>query len=349
MEGLIALALLIAVGLPLASIISLVLGFIARGRLDAIEIRLASPAAMQRIEARLSVLEAAGQRGAASEGTTPPSPPEGERSPADGPDANASVTPAAAEASPSPSPISAIAPPGVLPPPQEDPATTPRPASVPPIVAPPPARPSLEERFGTRWVVWVGGLALALGGIFLVRYSIEQGWIGPGVRVTLGALLGGALVSAGEWLRRRENLAGMAGLPSAHIPSILTAAGTTVCYATVFAAYALYDFIGPATAFVVLGIVALATLGAALLHGPALAALGLIGAEVTPLLVSTGTPNYWALYVFLAVVTAAAFVLARLRLWRCSPSRRWHSACSGRCPAWTVPQPARSRPMSFTP
>ncbi len=53
MEGLIALALLIAVGLPLASIISLVLGFIARGRLDAIEIRLASPAAMQRIEARL--------------------------------------------------------------------------------------------------------------------------------------------------------------------------------------------------------------------------------------------------------------------------------------------------------
>src|SRR5258708_24549733 len=69
-------------------------------------------------------------------------------------------------------------------------------------------------------------------------------------------------------------------------------------------------------AFVLLGIVALATLAAALLHGPALAALGLIGAEATPLLVATGTPNYWALYVYLAVVTAAAFVLARVRLWR---------------------------------
>ena len=34
---------------------------------------------------------------------------------------------------------------------------------------------SFEERFGTRWMVWVGGLALALGGIFLVHYSIEQG------------------------------------------------------------------------------------------------------------------------------------------------------------------------------
>jgi uncharacterized membrane protein len=164
-------------------------------------------------------------------------------------------------------------------------------------------------------VVWAGGLALALGGIFLVRYSIEQGWIGPGVRITLGALLAAALTGGGEWLRRRENLTGGAGLPAAHIPSILTAAGTTVAYATVYAAYALYDFIGPAAAFILLGAVALATLGAALLHGPALAALGLVGAEVSPLLVSTHEPNYWALYVYIAVVTAAAFALARLRLW----------------------------------
>ena len=44
-------------------------------------------------------------------------------------------------------------------------------------------------------------MALALGGVFMVRYSIEQGWIGPGVRVGLGALLAAALVGAGEWLR----------------------------------------------------------------------------------------------------------------------------------------------------
>src|SRR5262249_39641560 len=87
-------------------------------------------------------------------------------------------------------------------------------------------------------------------------------------------------------------------------------------YAAVFAAYALYGFLDPGAAFVLLGVVALATLGAALLHGPALAALGLVGAEVTPLLVSAERPNYWALYVYLAVVTAAAFGLARLRLWR---------------------------------
>jgi uncharacterized membrane protein len=109
---------------------------------------------------------------------------------------------------------------------------------------------------------------------------------------------------------------GAAGLPSAHIPSILTAVGTTIAYADVYAAYALYGFLAPAAAFLLLGVVALATLAAALLHGPALAGLGLVGAYVTPILVASNRPDYWSLYIYLAVVTAAAFVLARLRLWR---------------------------------
>ena len=61
----------------------------------------------------------------------------------------------------------------------------------------------------------------------------------------LGALLALVLVAAGEWTRRKENLSGLPGLPTAHIPGILTAAGTTVAYATVYAAYALYGFLPP--------------------------------------------------------------------------------------------------------
>ena len=123
-------------------------------------------------------------------------------------------------------------------------------------------------------MVWVGGVALALGGIFLVRYTIQQGLIGPGVRIFLGAFLALALVAAGEWSRRTEKLSTLSGVPSAHIPGTLTAAGTTVAYATVYAAYGLFGFLPPASAFILLGGVALLTLGAALLHGPALAGLG---------------------------------------------------------------------------
>ena len=191
-------------------------------------------------------------------------------------------------------------------------------ASQPPAPPPEPPAPrkSFEEHFGASWVVWIGGLALALGGIFLVQYSIEAGLLGPGVRVFLGGLLAAALVAAGEWLRRKDVAIDFGNLPAAHIPSILTAAGTTVAYATIYAAYALYGFLVPGTAFVLLGIVALATLAAALLHGPALAALGQVGAFIAPLLVASDTPNYWALYIYLAIVTAASFALARARLWR---------------------------------
>jgi uncharacterized membrane protein len=188
--------------------------------------------------------------------------------------------------------------------------------AVPTPLPQPVATPSFEERVGTRWVVWVGGLTLALGGFFMVRYSIEAGLIGPGVRVMLGAAFALALLATGEWLRRKESVSTIEALPIANIPAILTAAGTSVAFATVYAAYALYDFLVPATAFILLGLVALGTLAAALLHGPALAGLGVAAAFATPILVSSDKPDFWALYIYLAIVTAAAFALARIRLWR---------------------------------
>ena len=82
----------------------------------------------------------------------------------------------------------AEAPPAAPPPPRmdereiekiiSDAAQSPAPPTAPETPAEPPK--SFEERFGASWVVWIGGIALALGGIFMVQYSIEAGLIGPG-------------------------------------------------------------------------------------------------------------------------------------------------------------------------
>lgn len=189
-------------------------------------------------------------------------------------------------------------------------------APVPSVPRTRPAGPSLEERIGARWPVWIGGVALALGGMFLVRYSIEQDLIGPGTRAAMGGLFALALAGAGEAMRRRERPVAFAAFPSANVPAVLTAAGTLTAFATAFAAYALYGLIEPATAFVLLGAVALGTMVLAALHGPSLAALGLLGALGAPLLVAGGDPNMAALVVYLGFVVAAADGLARLRLWR---------------------------------
>ena len=150
------------------------------------------------------------------------------------------------------------------------------------------ADPGFEERIGTRWVVWVGGLTLALGGFFMVRYSIEAGLLGPGVRTILGGLFALALLAAGEWTRRKESISDDRGAADRQYPGDphrrrhrggvrhglrgLCAVRISWC---------------PATAFILLGLVALGTLAAALLHGPALAGLGVAGAFVTPILVSS--------------------------------------------------------------
>jgi uncharacterized membrane protein len=183
------------------------------------------------------------------------------------------------------------------------------------VAADPRPATTLEERLGTRWAVWLGGGALALGGVLLVRYSIEQGLFGPGVRVALGALLSLTLVAIGEWFRRSERSLPVETIPAAHVPSVLTAAGTATGFATVYAAHALYGFIGPAAAFVLLGLIGIATMVAAALHGPALAGLGLAGSLVVPMLVSSAEPSPWPLVTYLGVVAAAALALARVRRW----------------------------------
>jgi uncharacterized membrane protein len=223
-------------------------------------------------------------------------------------------------------PRPSFAPPGEAPSPEAAAAAEPLPiaatkADTPPAPPSTPAasaRPGLEEALGTRWTVWVGGAALALGAVLLVRYSIEQGYFGPGARVLLGLVVSAALVGAGEFLRRREAAApldAIVGFDSAYIPGVLTAAGVTGAFGAIYAAHALYGFIAAGAAFVGLGLVALAAIAAALLHGPALAGLGLLGALATPLLVSSAQPNPWPVVLYLAVVVSAAYSLARLRRW----------------------------------
>ncbi|HEU6440930.1 MAG TPA: DUF2339 domain-containing protein [Microvirga sp.] len=275
----ILLAVLIGIGSPIAAVVGLTLALQARRELRGIQLRLDRMAAETGAPQRPS--EAA-------------------------PDQDPAIAP-------EPSPAQSAQP--VPPEPEET-----RPTSVPPVppaaARPVPPRRGLEEQIGSRWAVWVGGVALALGGIFLVRYSIEQGLLDPRTRITLGILFALALIGAGEWMRRRERSFGLPGIPSAHVPSILTAAGTCTAFASIYAAYALYGLIGPGATFVALGLVAVLTMVASTLHGPILAALGLLGAMGSPLLVSTDRPQPWALVIYLVFVVLPAYGVARLRLWR---------------------------------
>ncbi|TIW88404.1 MAG: DUF2339 domain-containing protein, partial [Mesorhizobium sp.] len=118
------------------------------------------------------------------------------------------------------------------------------------------------------------------------------------------------------FIRRTGFKVPVQGAASAYIPAILTAAGAFILFGTVYAAHGIYGFIGPALAFTLLGAIGVATIAAALVHGQALAGIGLVGAMVTPVLVASQAPNPWALFGYLAIVLAATGVIARMRDWK---------------------------------
>jgi uncharacterized membrane protein len=91
-------------------------------------------------------------------------------------------------------------------------------------------------------------------------------------------------------------------------------------------------------------LVSLATVGLSLLHGQALAGLGLLASLVTPALVSSESPSPWSLFGFLGVAWIATLLAARVRRWTIMPS----AANIGLC-LWALAYIASATPFETRP
>ncbi|MFL4470449.1 DUF2339 domain-containing protein [Tateyamaria armeniaca] len=165
----------------------------------------------------------------------------------------------------------------------------------------------------TNWFYVVSALSLALAGLFLVQYGVENGLFPPVARVVAALGFGAALIGAGEVIRRRYGDGPDSA--TAYIPSVFSGAGLVSLFGAVAAARLMYDLIGVEVAFA--GMAAVGLLGVALgwLHGPLLTTVGVVGAFTAPLLVgSTVPPTNW-LYLYFGVITAVGLGVDTLRRW----------------------------------
>lgn len=166
------------------------------------------------------------------------------------------------------------------------------------------------ENLRDHWMIWLGGLCVALAGIFLVKYSIDQGLLGPAARIILATITGLILHACAEWLRRRTG---------ASHPSFAALAGgaSITLYAAMLAALHLYQLLSPGTVFLLLAVIALATMWLSLVHGPVLAIIGILGAYVVPALVSNDSGNIVGVMIYALIISAAALLLMRFvyRTW----------------------------------
>lgn len=197
----------------------------------------------------------------------------------------------------------------------------PEPSAIDPLVAEPvaelesprvrpPERPGLESLIGGKLPIWVGGAALVFSGFFLVRYSIESGLIGPGVRVALAALFSIALIAASEVARRAG-----ATRSDPRVAQVLAGAGVASAYGTLYVAAAQYHLVGPAAGFALMIAITAIALFLALRHGPPTAIMALIGGFAAPLVAGFDAAGLGPLLVYLALFVAALFGLAVKRGW----------------------------------
>jgi uncharacterized membrane protein len=190
----------------------------------------------------------------------------------------------------------------------------PEPAAGPVFVPPPPPkkRRDIEELLTLRWGVWLGAAALVLSGVFLVRYAVDQGLLGPATRCGLMVVLSMALVAAAEFLRRRP------ARPSAmadHAPAALAAGGVAILFGAGFAAAVLYELVPPPIGFALMAASSIAGLALSLRMGQLVAAVGIVGAFVTPLLVHSDAASLPGLFAYLLFVAASGLAVVRYTAW----------------------------------
>ncbi|HEU4596662.1 MAG TPA: DUF2339 domain-containing protein [Pyrinomonadaceae bacterium] len=169
-------------------------------------------------------------------------------------------------------------------------------------------RRDFESVVGGSWFAWAGIIAITFGVAFILKLAFENEWIGPPVRVLLGALGGGALLVVGERLRHKG---------FRQYAYILSGGGVLILYLSIYAARAFYDLIGPLPAFALMaGVTALAVLLSVRLDALPVAVLGLVGGFLTPLLLSTGRDNQVGLFTYVALLDAGVLAVAYFKRWR---------------------------------
>ena len=138
-----------------------------------------------------------------------------------------------------------------------------------------------------------------------MRYSIEEGYLSPEVRVILAALFGFALIGGAEKMRSRDD----------RVAQALAAAGVAALYGALFAAVALYEMISKVAAGGGAAALTAFAIGVSLRHGILVAGLAFVGGFVSPAIIGSDTPNTPVLFGYLLAIAAGTLGVIRVRGW----------------------------------
>jgi uncharacterized membrane protein len=157
------------------------------------------------------------------------------------------------------------------------------------------------------WLNKVGIGLLLLGVIFLFKYSVDQGWLTPMLRVATGLVIGTALAMAGMQLGGKR--------PA--LSQVLIGGSIAAYYSSGFAAFQLYHLVDYIPAFGFMSAVTVFAFVYSLRQDNVLfSIIGVLGSLATPFLLRTEAPSLSGLVLYTCLIMAATGAIYLLKGWR---------------------------------
>jgi len=173
---------------------------------------------------------------------------------------------------------------------------------------PPRSQFDLEALLGGRVLAWAGGVAILLGFVFLLGIAIDRGWIDEPTRTVLGFLGSTSLLLAGVWLYERR---GRTEAALAAVASALAGLFTTLLVGT-----QIYDLIPAGIGLA--GAALVGAVGVAIAvrwESEVVAAIGVLGALLAPVLVDAGASDLSLAFMTIALTAAVGVLLWQRWSW----------------------------------
>ncbi|CRL60021.1 DUF2339 domain-containing protein [Proteus vulgaris] len=153
----------------------------------------------------------------------------------------------------------------------------------------------------------IGMLLLFFGLSYLLKYSIENELVSASTRLMMAGTGCLVLLGLGWWLRKKNLMYAL----------ILQGGGIGGLYITIFAATKIYDFIPIGIALAIMVFICIVSVILAVLHRAiSLAVLASLGGYLAPVLLSTGSGNYIALFSYYLILSIGILIISHWQVWR---------------------------------
>lgn len=171
-----------------------------------------------------------------------------------------------------------------------------------------PAGVSAEYAIASTWLLRLSILAIVMGVGFFLKWSIDRELVGPAARIVMATCFGLVMLVAGiRLIGRRYHLIGQ-GLMGGSI---------VVLFFSMFTAGPREELLSVPLTFMLMACVTVAAgLIAVFTESLLVAVIGIIGGFLTPVLLSTGVPNFIGLYSYMLLLSVGILGIAHVRQWR---------------------------------